>query len=172
MRYLLILILIITSINAIEKNPKLFECSKIFEQRKGELLVELERIDEQQQALNALKSATDNMLKKKESALTQKEQELDLKLQEITEKEASIKELLEQNKKILEETKGLKLDKISQTYAKMKPASAASILNNMDTAEATNILKSLNPKTVGKIFSKMDSKKASDITLKLNSDIK
>jgi flagellar motility protein MotE (MotC chaperone) len=47
----------------------------------------------------------------------------------------------------------------------MKAASAAGILSEMDTKEASEILSSLKPKTVGKIFAKMDSKKASALTV-------
>lgn len=168
MRYLLVIVLLMIHVEAIEENPKLFECTKIFEERKEELLIELERIDEQQQALNALKAATDNLIQKKEASLSQKEQTIDKKLQEVTKKESEIKELVEKNAKILEEIKGLKQDKVSQTYAKMKPASAAAILNAMDVNDSTPILKTLNPQVVGKILSKMDSQKASEITLQLN----
>jgi flagellar motility protein MotE (MotC chaperone) len=171
MKYILIVISVLVNLSAIEQNPKLFECTKIFEERKEELLIELERIDEQQQALNSLKAATDNLIQKKEASLAQKEQEISKKLEEITQKESSIKELTEKNEKILEEIKGLKQDKVSQTYAKMKPASAASILNVMDVNDSTSILRTLNPQAVGKILSKMDGKKASEITLMLNTPV-
>ena len=48
-------------------DDKIFECTKIFKERKSELLVELERIDEEKQALEALKTATEELLKKKKS---------------------------------------------------------------------------------------------------------
>lgn len=40
---------------ALQTSDRLFECTEIFKERKSELLVELERIDEQKQALSALK---------------------------------------------------------------------------------------------------------------------
>jgi hypothetical protein len=46
---------------------KSYECTKIFEDRKNELLVELERIDEQKQSLDSLKRATEELLRKKEA---------------------------------------------------------------------------------------------------------
>ena len=44
---------------------KSYECTKIFEDRKNELLLELERIDEQKQSLDSLKRATEDLLRKK-----------------------------------------------------------------------------------------------------------
>ena len=149
---------------AIQTSEKIFECTKIFEQRKGELLVELERIDEQKQALSALKSATEDLLKRKKAKLDQQEEEVNNKLAEISAKEKNIKAMLEQNKKLLEELKNTKMSKISQTYAKMKAGAAASILSNMPPEDAVAILRSLKPKVVGKIFSKMDAEKAAKLT--------
>ena len=149
---------------AIQTSDKIFECTKIFEQRKGELLVELERIDEQKQALSALKTATEDLLKRKKAKLDQQEEEVNNKLAEISAKEKNIKAMLEQNKKLLEELKNTKMSKISQTYAKMKAGAAASILSNMPPEDAVAILRSLKPKVVGKIFSKMDAEKAAKLT--------
>ena len=52
--------------NLLQAEGRLFSCNKIFEQRKEELLLELERIDEQQQSIEALKEATNHLLKKRE----------------------------------------------------------------------------------------------------------
>jgi len=92
---------------------------------------------------------------------------IDAKLADITEKEKSVKNMLAKNEEILKEIKDLKMSKIAQTFAKMKPASSANILSDMDAAEAVAILQSLKPKTVGKILTKMDAKKASELTLLL-----
>ncbi|MCD4668160.1 MAG: MotE family protein [Sulfurimonas sp.] len=165
MRFLLLTIFTITSLIALQTSDRLFDCTEIFKERKSELLVELERIDEQKQALNALKIATEELLKKKESNLVQKEEIVDAKLKEITQKEESIKAMLKKNEDVLKELKSAKMNKIAQTFAKMKPASAANILSDMDTKEAAIILASLKPKTVGKILTKMDPKKASELTL-------
>jgi len=131
------------------------------------LLVELERIDEQKQALDALKIATENLLKKKKEAISQEEEVVDRKLSDITDKEASVKKMLKENKDILKKLTTLKMDKVAQTFAKMKAASASNILSQMKTKDATNILSSLKPKTVGKILAKMNPKKASELTLLL-----
>ena len=50
----------------LETSDRLFDCTEVFKERKSELLVELERIDEEKQALSALQSATEELLKKKE----------------------------------------------------------------------------------------------------------
>ncbi|MEA3369716.1 MAG: PDP protein [Campylobacterota bacterium] len=167
MKKILLILLCYSSLFSLQTSEKLFECTEIFKERKSELLVELERIDEQKQALSALQVATEELLKKKETKLSQKEEVVDKKLAEITQKESSIKKMLEKNEAALKETKELKMDKIAQTFAKMKPAASANILSDMDSSDAAAILQSLKPKTVGKILTKMDAKKASELTLLL-----
>ena len=164
--FIIIISLIFSSSSmALQTSEKLFECTEIFKERKSELLVELERIDEQKQALSALKTATEDLLRKKETKLSQKEEILNNKLTEISQKEESVKKMLSENKKILKQVKDIKMSKIAQTFAKMKAASASSILSGMDTSNAALILQSLKPKTVGQILTKMDAKKASELTL-------
>ncbi|PHQ65931.1 MAG: PDP protein [Sulfurimonas sp.] len=167
MRIFILFIFAYTSLMALQTSDRLFDCTEIFKERKSELLVELERIDEQKQALSALKIATEELLKKKEIRLTQKEEVVDRKLTEITTKENSIKKMLKRNEEVLKETKNIKMDKIAQTFAKMKAGAAANILSDMEAQEAASILHSLKPKTVGKILTKMDAKKASVLTLLL-----
>ena len=164
MKYISILFFISSSLFAIQTSDKIFECTKIFEQRKGELLVELERIDEQKQALNSLKIATENLLKKKKAKLDQQEEALKKKMAKVTKKENNIKILRDENKKILEDIRNTKMSKISQTFSKMKDAAAAGVLSDMPTADAVAILQSLKPKVVGKIFTKMDPTKAAKLT--------
>jgi flagellar motility protein MotE (MotC chaperone) len=147
-----------------EQSDKLFECTEIFRERKSELLVELERIDEQKQALNALKVATEELLRKKEIQLGEKEQEVDAKLAVVSEKEARIEKLLHANEEVLKEIKDIKMGNISQTFSKMKPAAASQILSQMPEEEAVAILRSLKPNVVGQIFAKMETKKASSLT--------
>jgi len=50
LKVLFVLIFIYINVLALETSEKLFECTEIFKARKSELLVELERIDEQKQA--------------------------------------------------------------------------------------------------------------------------
>jgi len=164
----LIIFFTLTSLYGLQTSDKLYECTEIFKERKSELLVELERIDEQKQALSALKTATEELLKKKEAVLSQKEEALSEKLAEVTQKENSIKEMLAKNEALLKELKATKMSKIAQTFAKMKAGAAANILSDMDKKEAVSILQSLKPKVVGKILSKMDAKKASELTALLS----
>ncbi len=156
--------LIYSSLFAIQTSDKLFECTEIFQQRKGELLVELERIDEQKQALSALKIATENLLKEKKVKLDLQEEKVNANLAQLEEKKNTIKSMLEKNREILKELKSTKMSKVSQTFSKMKAGAAAGILSDMPNAEAASILQSLKPKVVGKIFTKMDAKKASELT--------
>ncbi len=164
MKYILILFFLYSSLFALQTSDKVFECTKIFEQRKGELLVELERIDEQKQALNSLKIATENLLKKKKAKLEEQEESINVKLDEITKKEKTIKAMRDENKKLLEQLKNTKMSKISQTFSKMKATAAAGVLSDMPTANAVVILQSLKPKIVGKIFTQMDPTKAAKLT--------
>ncbi|MCX6075832.1 MAG: PDP protein [Campylobacterales bacterium] len=168
MKFLLLLIVMLSSLFSLQTSEKLFECTEIFKERKSELLVELERIDEQKQALDALKTATEELLKKREIQITQKEEGVNKKLADISQKEESIKSMLTKNEETLKEIKDLKMNNISQTFAKMKAASAAAILSDMNSTEAITILGSLQPKTVGQILTKMDAKKASELTAILN----
>jgi flagellar motility protein MotE (MotC chaperone) len=164
MRYTILIFILTSCLSALQTSDKLFECTEIFQERKSELLVELERIDEQKQSLSALKTATEELLKQKESKLDHKEEILNNKLQTITQKEKNTQEMLKKNEAILKEIKKIKMNKIAQTFAKMKAASAANILSDMPSTDAIAILQSLKPKTVGQILTKMDAKKASELT--------
>ena len=164
MKYFLLIALLYSSLFSMQNSDKIFECTQIFKERKNELLVELERIDEQKQALNALKTATDELLKKKEAKLDLEEKKVNAKLSEVSQKEKKIQAMLEKNKKLLKELKSAKMSKISQTFSKMKAGAAAGVLSDMDEKDAVSILQSLKPKIVGKIFTKMDPKKASELT--------
>ncbi|MBA1438572.1 MAG: MotE family protein [Epsilonproteobacteria bacterium] len=164
MKKLLLLFMFTHSLFGLQTSDKLFECTEIFKQRKSELLVELERIDEQKQALESLKTATEALLKEKETKLSQLQEEVNNKLDAIKKREANVKAMLDRNEKVLAELKSTKMDQVAQTYAKMKPASAANILSNMENQDAAKILQALKPKIIGKILSKMDGKKASELT--------
>ncbi len=168
MKKIIILMFLLSHVYSLQTSERLFDCTEIFKERKSELLVELERIDEQKQALSALKIATEDLLKKREVNLSQKEEEVDTKLAKIIQKEESTKKMLLKNEAVLKNIKDIKMNKIAQTFAKMKAAAASNILSNMDAEEAVSILQSLKPKTVGQILTKMDAKKASKLTLLLS----
>lgn len=159
-----LLVLLLFAVSLFASSDRLFECTKIFQERKSELLVELERIDEERQALEALKAATEDLLKKKQVSLELKEEELKKQLEEIKQKEAKLKSMLEENKKILKEIKSKKMSKLALTYAKMKASAAANIIAALPDDEAIKILQELKPKAIGQILAKMPPKRASELT--------
>ena len=159
-----IVFLSILATSSLFSENRLFDCTKIFEERKSELLLELERINDREQALYDLKEATNRLLKKKKEKLDKQEAEINRKLKLIEEKEQNIKNMIAENRKVLEEIKKIKLDKVSTTYSKMKPKSAAAILAELDPKIAVNVLLKIKPKTLSKIFAKMDPVKASELT--------
>jgi flagellar motility protein MotE (MotC chaperone) len=140
------------------------DCNKIFEQRKQELVLKLELIDEKQHALDALQNASKTQQGQREDRLKQKLGEINILLEDIKRREASIKATLDENKKILEEIQKAKENRLTQTYAKMKPAAAAAMLSEMNTSSSASILFTLEPKKVAEFLSKMDAKKASEVS--------
>lgn len=164
MKLLLLIALLTSSLFSLQTSDRLFECTEIFKERKNELLVELERIDEQKQALSALKVATEELLKQKGEKLSIQEEEVDAKLADIMQKEKNVKKMMDRYEAALKELKSIKMSKIAQTFSKMKPAAASGILSDMNAKDAMKILQSLKPKVVGKILTKMDAKKASELT--------
>lgn len=168
MKLILPIIFIIGTISALGAKDKLFECTEIFKARKSELLVELERLDEQKQAIGALKSATEELLRKKETKLSQEDEVVSRKLAEVKSREESTRSMLKRNEEVLKEIKSKKMNSITQTFSKMKEASAARVLENMEPQDAVEIMSLLNPKAVGKILTKMNPKKASELTTLLS----
>jgi len=143
------------------------DCTQVFEQRKSELLKEIEKIDEARQSFEALQAATNTLFDKQKAKLDGRRDDLNATMKEIAKKEDSIKNMLEENKKLLEAINGAKNDKISETYSKMKDSAAAGILSELSTTEAAAVLFTLQAKKVSKIMAKMDPKKASKITQRL-----
>jgi flagellar motility protein MotE (MotC chaperone) len=62
------------------------------------------------------------------------------------------------------------MDKVSTTYQKMKPKSAANILSALEPKEALKIIVNIQSKTLAKIFSKMTPQKASVLTTLLTKE--
>ncbi|WP_459886296.1 MotE family protein [Caminibacter profundus] len=165
----LMLLLFFSPLLGVDKQ-KLLDCYEIFDQKKAELEAEAEKILEQKEALEALKNTYMALIKKKEQKLKLKEQEINASLKKIENEKKRIEELLKENKKILEDIKNAKLDKITQSYAKMRAKNAAEILSKMPEKKALLILQKLQPKVLAKIFSKMDptiAAKLSDSLLKI-----
>ncbi len=152
-------------------NQKLIDCYKIFDQKKAELEAKAEAILEQQEALESLKNTYMALMKKKEKELKLKEQELNATLAKIKEEQKKIQELVKKNEEILKAIKEAKLDKVTQSYAKMRPKNAAQILENMKPKDAVEILQKLSPRILSKILAKMDPNKAAMYTQMLQKDI-
>lgn len=163
-----ILFLLFMGLLEAKESSRVFDCTKIFEQRKAELVLQLERIDEQEQALDALKQATQNLLDKKEQKLKKERSKLEEMKADIEAKKADIEKLVETNKKLLADIKAAKMEKVTGIYAKMKAGAAATIFEKMDPKKASEILKSLPEKVLGKVFAKMKPETAALLTGLLN----
>jgi len=143
------------------------ECNKIFEQRKAELVLQVERLEEKEQALSALQNASKNVQGQKEQRLAQRLTEINKVLSDISKKEQNIKNMLDENKKILEALEKAKDNKITQSYTKMKPSAAAGILSEMNATSAAGILFNLDVKKISEVLAKMEPKKAADAVERL-----
>ncbi len=143
------------------------DCTKVFEERKVELLKEIEKIDEARQVFEALQAATNALFDKQQAKLDLQKDDLNATMRKISSKEDGIKKMLEENKKLLASINGAKNDKITETYSKMKDSAAAGILSELSNTEAAAVLFTLQAKKVSKIMAKMDAKKASKITQRL-----
>jgi flagellar motility protein MotE (MotC chaperone) len=143
------------------------DCNKIFEQRKQELALKIEQLEEKQHALDALQAASKAQQGQREDRLKQKISEINILLEDVKKREANVKAMMEENKKILDAISKAKDDKLTQMYSKMKPASAAGILSEMNATSSASILFTLEPKKVAEFLSKMDTKKASEISERL-----
>lgn len=143
------------------------DCTKIFEERKGELLHEVEKIDESRQSFEALQAATNALFEKQKNALKERENALAKTKQEIDAKEKQIALMLEENKKLLAQVESKKGEKLDETYIKMKDAAAAAIVEKLPVHEGAAIMFGLPAKKMSQIMAKMDPKIASEITQQL-----
>ena len=169
MKFFSLLIVFNVALFGVDKQ-KLLDCYEIFEQKKADLEEQAEKLLEEKEAFESFKNTYMVLIKKKEERLKKKELELNATLQAIEKRKKEIEELVKKNQKILEEIKNAKLDKVTQSYAKMRPKNAANVLSNMEVEEALEIIQKLQPKVVAKIFAKMDPKKAAILTQKMMED--
>ncbi len=143
------------------------DCTQVFEDRKAELLKEVDNIDEARQSFEALKAATNALFDKQKARILEDKKALKDKEAKLDKKQKYIEELIAKNQKLLDTIKGVKNSKISETYTKMKDSAAASVFENLSPSEASAIIFTLPAKKISKILAKMDPKKASLITLRL-----
>ena len=164
MKKILLIICVLGAFAQANQKKQVIDCNIIFEQRKEEILKELEKIDEQQQALQALQNATQNILDQKEADLKMREEKMAKLKEEITQQEENIQKLIKKNQKLLEEMKEVGKNKVSTTYASMKDSKSAAILEALPSTEAAQILFTLDTKIVSKILAKMNPQKAAELT--------
>lgn len=143
------------------------DCTKVFEERKSELLREVEKVDESRQSFEALQAATNALFEKQKAVLKEKESALAKTKAEIEAKEKQIASMLEENKKLLAQVEAKKNDKLDETYIKMKDAAAAAIVEKLPVHEGAAIMFGLPAKKMSQIMAKMDPKIASEITQQL-----
>jgi flagellar motility protein MotE (MotC chaperone) len=143
------------------------DCTQVFEQRKSELIKEIDNIDEARQSFEALKAATNSLFDKQKTKMQSDLKSLKDKEDELNKKQKHIEELIAKNQKLIDAIKGLKNDKITETYTKMKDSAAAAVFENLSTDEASAILFTLPAKKISKVMAKMDPVKASKITVRL-----
>jgi flagellar motility protein MotE (MotC chaperone) len=143
------------------------DCTKVFEERKSELLREIEKIDEARQSFEALQGATNALFEKQKMALEEKQKVMEQTKQDIAEKEKRIALMLAENKKLLELVEAKKNEKIDETYVKMKDGPAAAIVEKLPTHEAAAIMFGLPAKKISQILAKMNPQIASEITQRL-----
>ncbi len=143
------------------------DCTQIFEERKSELLHEVEKVDEARQSFEALQAATNALFDKQRASLKEKENAIAQTKAEIEAKEKRITAMLEENKKLLELVEAKKNEKIDDTYNKMKDGAAAGIIEKLPVNEGAAILFGLPAKKISQIFAKMNPQIASDLTQRL-----
>jgi flagellar motility protein MotE (MotC chaperone) len=144
---------------------QLIDCDKVFEERKGEILKEMQKLDQLQSEFEAFQEASNSLLDQKKEKVIAKIKELNSTLEEVKKNKEDIVSIFDKNKKLLEEIKNIKDNKISSTYLKMKDKKAATILNNMSKKDVAEILFKLTPKKISTIMSRMDPAIASGVTL-------
>ena len=168
-KILIIFLMFFSPLFAVD-NQKLIDCYKIFSQKKAELESMAEEILEQQEALESLKNTYMALMKKKEKELRIKQQEINATLTKIENEKKAIQNLIKKNRQILEDIKEAKLNKLTQSYAKMRPKNAASILENMKDKKALEILSQLPARILSKILASMTPSKAAHFTQLMESE--
>ncbi|WP_104721742.1 MotE family protein [Helicobacter mesocricetorum] len=163
MKKFIVLVFAIMSF-AEDNEQQIVNCNIIFEQRKAEILKEIEKIDEQQQALQALQSATQNVLNQREEDLKKREAGIASERKALEEKEALIARMIKKNEELLKQVRAETESKVNETYAGMKDSKSAAILENLPEKEAATILFGLDTKTMSKILAKMNPQKAATLT--------
>jgi flagellar motility protein MotE (MotC chaperone) len=140
------------------------ECNAIFEARKREIFVEIDRLDVKKSEFDALKAATERVMIEKDEALKKKEAEIDEKLKRIEEINEEVKQRQKANETVLDQIRELKDGKLTGLYGGMKPGSAGEIMNSLDPYLAAEILSQLDSKIAAGIIARIEPVNAAAIT--------
>jgi flagellar motility protein MotE (MotC chaperone) len=144
-----------------------YKCNQIFEQRKQELIRELERIDNNRAALKVLQNATQSMLSKREEILKKKEEDLRKREKIVIRNVDRTNINLKKNQKVLSQIKKSVKNKTIKTLEQIGTDQAANIFEKMPTESAASILFDMKPKKIGEILSKMNADFASKLIILL-----
>ena len=143
------------------------DCVAVFDPRKDELKLEVDKLDEARQGLEAFKASTNSLYEERNAKLIAKEADINATLVKIEKEKKNIEELVKKNDEILAQLKAMTMDKVGETYGKMKDQAAADVLSAMSRVDAASIMYALTPKKISAIMGKMAPNVASEITLLL-----
>lgn len=140
------------------------DCNRIFEERKQEIVFDLDRIDRAKAELQALQEAHARVLGEKEGTLAAREREIGNKLAAIEAERANIEKLLKKNEEVLRQITEVKEGKVVELYTNMKASAAGEVVNNMDPNLAAHILSQLPAKVAADIIARVEPGNAARIT--------
>lgn len=149
---------------AADEQRQLLDCNAIFEARKNEILAELARVDEQQQAISALQTAQAEILEQKEADLKKREDQIAAIKAEVVEREENIKRIAKKNEETLRQMRSASNSKVGTTYSSMKDSKAAKILEALPREQAAEILYGLDTKISSKILAKITPAISAELT--------
>lgn len=143
------------------------DCVAVFEARKDELRLEVDKLDEARQSMEAFRASTNSLYEERNAKLIAKEADINATLAKVQKEKRSIEELVKKNDEILAQLKAMTMDKVGETYGKMKDQAAADVLSAMSRIDAASIMYALSPKKISAVMAKMEPAVASEITLLL-----
>ena len=143
------------------------DCVAVFEARKDELRLEVDKLDEARQSMEAFRASTNSLYEERNAKLIAKEADINATLAKVQKEKQSIEELVKKNDEILAQLKAMTMDKVGETYGKMKDQAAADVLSAMSRIDAASIMYALSPKKISAVMAKMEPAVASEITLLL-----
>jgi flagellar motility protein MotE (MotC chaperone) len=139
-------------------------CHAIFEERKNEILFEVDRLDRSKGELDALGEATKRVLDEKESAIKAREEKIAADLKALEEERAKIEEGLKAQRELLTRLSEIKDGKVTDLYSGMKASNAGEIMNALDPYLAADILSRLDSKIAAAVLARIEPANAAVIT--------